>query len=114
PPTTYEMTGAAYNNITNDSVLFKPNSGNYVCGDPNSIFVNGTNGYHSWDQRWQVQDTSFAKTWIGGMEPGAFGGTNPYVLSGLPKLPAVYAVGITADSSKRGNILVRIKGKASY
>jgi len=107
--------GVNINNITNASNLFAPNSGNYQQAKIDSIFAYSGFGYHSFDQSWQVKDTSFAKTFAtDGKEAGAYGGNDPYVLSGIPNLPNIYDINITADANKRGNILVHIKGKATY
>jgi hypothetical protein len=108
------MNGAAFNNITNSSTLFAAGSGNYPGANPDSIFAYSSFGFHSFDQKWQVVNNSFAKTFAtDGRETGAYGGDKPYVLSGIPNLPGIYALTITPDISKRGNVLVRIKSKAS-
>ncbi len=108
------MTGPAYNNITNATTLFTANSGNSINANTDSLFTNKTFGFHSFDQRWQVVAGSFAKTFASdGGEAGAFGGKTPYVLSGIPSLPQAYAVTIKNDTTQRGHVLVRIKAKAS-
>lgn len=113
-PQSINMTGPAYNNITNSATLFTANSGNSINVNTDSLFTNKTFGYHSFDQRWQVVAGSFAKTFASdGGEAGAFGGKTPYVLSGIPSLPQAYAVTIKNDTTRRGHVLVRIKAKAS-
>jgi hypothetical protein len=113
-PQSVEMNGAAINNITNSSVLFAAGSSNYPGANPDNIFSYSTFGFHSFDQKWQVVNNSFAKTFAtDGHEAGAYGGDKPYVLSGIPNLPGIYAYSITTDGNKRGNILIRIKTKAS-
>lgn len=109
------MTGAGYNNITNAPVLFKPNSGNRMNVSMDTVLVYNSFGYHSFDEKYRVLPNSFAKTFsTSGGEIGAYGGDKPYVLSGIPALPEIYAYSITRDSTIRGNIKLRIKAKSIY
>ncbi len=108
------MLGPAIKNVTNSSSLFAANSGNYLNANADSIFAYSAFGYHSLDSKWQVLNNSFAKTFAtDGGEVGAYGGVKPYVLSGISSLPNIYAITIDTDTTTRGNVLVRIKGKAS-
>ena len=58
----------------------------------NSVFVGyGTQGSFSNDARWTLKAGSPAKSaGSGGSECGMFGGTNPYKLSGIPRVPSFY------------------------
>jgi hypothetical protein len=106
--------GPAFNNITDAPALFPSSNGNFPNANGDSIFVYSTFGYHSWDEKWKVRDTSFAKTYASdGGEVGAYGGTNSYKLSGLSPLPYIYNLTITRDPAIRGNVKVHIKAKAS-
>ncbi len=112
-PQSSGMTGPAGFNITNAVNLFPANSNNVQGVSIDSIFVSSQFGYHSFDQGWQLQPNSFARHYASdGGEVGAFGGYQPYVLSGIPNFPFIYSLDQQSDSSKRGNILVHIKGQA--
>ncbi len=112
-PSSVLMQGEVHNNITNRATLFDATSFNYQQANPDSIFVYSQFGFHSEDQQWQLQSGSFANTYgVGGIPCGAYSGDKPYTLSGIPGLPNIYSVTVTADSSLRGHVLVRIKGKA--
>ena len=67
-----------------------------------SVFVGlGTQGAFSNDGRFALKTTSPAKgAGVGGTDMGMFGGTNPYKLSGIPKIPAFYK--LTAPSNTTG------------
>jgi hypothetical protein len=113
-PQVNNMKGTAFNNVTTSPTLFAANSGNYTGANGDQVFNYSTFGYHSFDQKWSVQDTSFAKHYArDGGEVGAFGGSTAYVLSGIPNLPEIYSVLAYEDTLMRGHILVRIKGKAT-
>lgn len=113
-PQSVRMLGAAFNNITNSPALFKGGSGNFLNANGDEIFAYSTFGFHSFDQKWAVQDTSFAKHFAAdGGEVGAFGGKKSYVLSGIPNLPEIYAITVSGDTTARGHVLVRIKARAS-
>ncbi len=114
-PQTVRMLGAAFNNITTSPSLFKSGSGNFINAKGDEILAYSTFGFHSFDQKWAVQDTSFAKHFASdGGEAGAFGGKKPFVLSGIPNLPEIFAVSISKDTTARGRVLLRIKARASY
>lgn len=103
----------AHHNITNRSNLLNATS-NIINANPDSMFQYSLFGFHSEDQQWQLLSNSFANTYgTGGIACGAYGGTNPYTLSGIPELPNIYKVTIRPDSLIRGNVLVRIQAKAS-
>jgi hypothetical protein len=109
------MNGTSMNNITNAPNLFPAPGNNIQNANADSIFVYSTFGYHSWDEKWKVRDTSFAKTYSSnGGEVGAYGGSNSYKLSGLSPLPYIYNLTITRDPAIRGNVKVHIKAKANY
>lgn len=114
-PTAIQMNAAtAANNITDAPNLFPAGTSNQQNANINSIFVSSTFGYHSPEQKWMVQPGSFANTYgAGGIQCGAYGGTHPYVLSGIPNLPYTYALTVATDTTLHGNVLLRIKAKAS-
>ena len=111
---TMYFNGPAYNNITNAPGLFPNANGNYRNANADSVFVYSTFGYHSWDEKWRVRDTSFAKTYSSdGGEVGAYSGTDPYKLSGLSPLPYIYSLSVVRDPAIRGNVKIHIKAKAN-
>ncbi|HWK07229.1 MAG TPA: hypothetical protein VNS58_26540 [Puia sp.] len=108
------LNGTSGFNITNVPALFPVGSGNFQGANVDSLFVNSTFGYHSFDQRWQVLPSSFAKTFANdGGEVGAYGGYNPYMLSGITTYPNIYSVTVSRDTTIHGNALVRIKANAT-
>ena len=64
-----------------------------------SVFVGyAIQGAYSNDGIYVLKTTSPAKgAGVGGTDMGMFGGTNPYKLSGIPKIPAFYK--LTAPSN---------------
>ena len=108
------MLGEVHNNISTRMGFLDSTQNNYSGANPDSVFTYSTFGFHGEDQQWQLQPGSFANTYgIGSVACGAYGGENAYTLSGIPNLPNVYAVTILKDSLVRGNVLVRIRAKAS-
>jgi hypothetical protein len=108
------MLGTAFNNITSSPSLFANGRGNYINANGDSILAYSTFGYHSFDEKWSVQDSSFAKHFAtDGGEVGAFGGKKAFVLSGIPNLPEIYALSVANDTTARGHVLLRIKARAS-
>lgn len=108
--------GNASNNISNTPNLFSAATGSNNIDNAvvDSIFQYSLPGYHSWDRKFIVRDTSFAKTWgQGSIECGAYGGINPYKPSGIPQLPYIYSMTVPADVSSGGSLRVHIKAKAS-
>ena len=103
-----------HNNITNAPNLFGTNSLNIQNVNPDSVFVYSIFGYHSFDEKWKVRSNNFAKTYASdGGEVGAYGGYDPYKLSGLSRLPYIYDLTVSKDSAVRGNIKIHIKAKAN-
>ncbi len=109
-----QLNGTNLNNITNIASMFTPVGTNLNNVNTDSLFVNNLMGYHSKDQSWMLRDTSFANTFgAGGIAVGAFGGSNPYKLSGIPNQPFIYNLTVPSQATAPGTITVHIKGKAS-
>ncbi|MEP6746997.1 MAG: hypothetical protein ABJB86_04695 [Bacteroidota bacterium] len=109
------LNGVTSSNISNRSGIFPANSFNLLVPNLDGVFQYSAFGYHSFEQKWQVYDTSFAKHAANdGGEVGSFGGANPYVFSGIPPLPEIYNLSAVPDPKNRGRVLVHLKAKASY
>jgi len=75
------------------------------------IFV-GITG-NSTDGQYQLKEGSPAiGAGLNGVDCGMFGGANPYVLSGLPPIPAIYEADIATTGSIDDGLPVKIKVKA--
>jgi len=84
---TFTATNSSYlNNIGNDN-QFGNQNGNQQYINMGDVFV----GTGSTDGQWQLKPGSPAiGAGTGGQDCGMFGGPNPYVLSGIPPIPAIY------------------------
>jgi hypothetical protein len=96
------------NTITNN--IFRQNGtetdGNKFNVAIASIFVEGG----STDGAYKLADNSPAKgAGLNGVDCGPFGGTLPYVLSGIPPGPSIYEVSAPATASKTEGLPVNIK-----
>lgn len=106
--------GTNLNNVTNVPNLFIVKGNNNEGASVKTLFQGSLTGYHSTDQQWQLQTNSFANTYgQGGVAVGAFGGSAPYKLSGIPSIPFVYNLSVPAQATAPGTISVHIKANAS-
>lgn len=93
-----------YNNIGNDNQFGSAN-GNKSFITMSTVFVaSGTT-----DGKWQLSATSPAKGagW-GGIDCGMFGGTDPYVLSGLPEVPVITSITVPSRATPTNGLNVQI------
>jgi hypothetical protein len=112
-PTTLYF-GTALYNVTNEPLMFPTPGNNFHGANTDSMFIGSLSGYHSTDQKWKTRDTSFVNTFgQGGAACGAYGGTNPYRLSGIPNLPFIYNLTVPSQATAPGTIAVHIKANAS-
>jgi hypothetical protein len=83
----FNATNTAFsNNIANDN-QFGNQNGNQQYVDMADVFL----GTGSTDGKWQLKPGSPAiGAGTGGQDCGMFGGPNPYILSGIPSIPAIY------------------------
>jgi len=99
-----------YNNI-GSGTQFPNNNGNQQNVDMSLVFVGATG--NSTDGKYQLKPGSPA---IGagndGTDCGMFGGTMPYVLSGLPQIPAIYEIDMPASGNNVSGINVTVKAKS--
>ena len=73
--------------------------------NPNSLFF---------DARNQLANNSPAKgAGENGTDCGAFGGDEPYVLSGIPSIPTIYQLTVPANVPQNGTLNVQIKAKTN-
>ena len=64
------------------------------------------------DSRWQLKTGSPANgAGASGEDCGMFGGSDPYVLSGLPPIPAIYELTAPTTATQSGGLNVTIKAK---
>jgi hypothetical protein len=110
--------------VENEGIIFEynmtieatppPGTGNIANIDPVEIFADyeETLGF-STDGKWQLKEGSPA---IGagenGTDCGAFGGTSPYILSGLPAVPHIYEALVPTSGSAASGLPVTIKVKS--
>jgi len=68
----------------------------------------------STDGRWKLKPTSPGLgAGFGGTDCGIFGGTEPYVLSGIPPIPTVYSVTAPTVGEKNTGLPVQLKVKSN-
>jgi len=101
---------ASFTNCEVKNNLFKETGtdvdGNQYGIDMSTVFV----GTGSTDGEYQLSATSPALgAAIDGGECGAFGGSNPYRLSGVPTVPYIYDATIPTSGSSTGGLPVTIK-----
>ncbi len=71
-------------------------------------------GDGSTDGKWQIKaDSDYKAAGKDGTDPGPFGGSNPYVLSGLPALPIIYEISTTGFGSTQDGLPLTIKVRAN-
>ncbi|MEI8202445.1 MAG: hypothetical protein WCH34_05505 [Bacteroidota bacterium] len=96
------------NNICNSTQLTAID-GNQVNVDMSTVFV----GSGSTDGQWKLKAGSPAiGAGIGGVDCGMFGGSEPYVLSGMPSIPAIYDIVMPTAVVGNANLHVNVKAKA--
>jgi len=112
---TYALTGGTnLYNIATVQQLFPATGNNMLGANTDSMFVGSQSGYHSTDQKWMLRDNNFATTFgQGGIPAGAYGGSNPYKLSGIPAIPYVYSLNVPSQATSPGTIGIHIKARAT-
>ena len=99
---------AVFNNMSNEA-QFGTDNGNLSGVDMNTVFVpEGTT-----DGKWQLAENSPARgSGENGADMGMFGGLTPYVLSGLPNIPAIYFFSAPQAGTTANELMVRLKVKS--
>lgn len=93
-------------NIPQSSNTNSTINNNYSAGTADYVSSTGA----STDGKWKLVDTSAGMTaGSGGTQCGAFGGSSPYILSGLANVPHIYEIDAPASASAAGGLKVNIK-----
>ncbi|MCD7972359.1 MAG: hypothetical protein LUG18_06790 [Candidatus Azobacteroides sp.] len=88
-------------NNTNSTIL-----ANYIGVESDFLF----DQEDSRDRRWKLKPDSPAMTaGTGNSQCGAFGGSAPYVLSGLPAIPQIYEIDAPSAASEASGLKVTVK-----
>lgn len=108
----YEPISYSYN-ITSDTIF----SGCATCEihTASDIFEGFPSaGGSSQDYRFTLKATSPAKNFSSlGEDIGAFGGSSPYRLSGIPDIPNIYYLDVPSSGSSVSGINIRVKARAN-
>jgi len=106
---TFTANNNTYSNNIGVGTQFGNLNGNQQNISLATIFVGPTG--NSTDGQWQLKTGSPAKaTGAGGVDCGMFGGNEPYILSGLPNIPAIYdlrVINLPNNNSIRINVKVK-------
>ncbi|WP_226177227.1 hypothetical protein [Hymenobacter lucidus] len=102
-------TGNSYNNNLCNGTQFAAGNGNVQNVTMTNVFV----GTGSTDGKWKLKAGSPALgAGINGEECGMFGGNEPYILSGLPPIPAIWSFSQPSIVPASGTLQIRIKANA--
>ncbi|MBV6643995.1 MAG: hypothetical protein KI790_01020 [Cyclobacteriaceae bacterium] len=83
-------------------------SGNMGFSSSNDVFGDQTG--RSFDEKWALDSAStYKNSGKDGTDPGVFGGSNPYVLSGVPPLPIIYEISTPGFGNQQDGLPVTIK-----
>lgn len=95
------------NNLAQNA-QFGTDNGNRIY-EPADLFMGGTSS----DGKYRIKANSpFIAAGTGGTQPGIFGGSEPYELSGVPPIPIIYELNVpgTGSAASGLNINVKIRG----
>jgi|AntRauTorckE5430_2_1112549.scaffolds.fasta_scaffold18729_1 hypothetical protein len=88
------------------------NTGNLFGASAAALFLGATG--NSTDGQYQLKASSPALgAGQGGVDCGIFGGTTPYVLSGIPPIPTIYELNAATSATTSGGLQVEIKLKTN-
>ena len=106
---TVVLTNCDVQNNIGHSNKFGTTNGNIPNIDMTTVFV----GTGSQDGKWQLAENSPAiNAGFNNVDCGAFDGTDPYILSGIPMIPSIYYVDAPAIASEVSGLPVHIKVKS--
>ncbi len=96
-----------HNNLAN-STQFGSANGNQTSVNMTEVFL----GTGSTDGQWRLSATSPAiGAGLDGVDCGMFGGSNPYVLSGIPNLPTITFISAPTSGSTLNGLPVTIRAR---
>jgi len=102
----YLTAGASVSNNVCEGTQLSAGNGNLLHVNMANVFV----GSGSTDAQWQLKTGSPAiGAGVGGVDCGAFGGSSPYVLSGIPPIPQVYFLNAPFYGSNTSGLPITVK-----
>ncbi|MCB2378879.1 hypothetical protein LGH70_14855 [Hymenobacter sp. BT635] len=102
-------TGNSYNNNLCNGTQFPAGNGNVQNVTMSTVFL----GTGSTDGKWKLKTGSPALgAGVNGEDCGMFGGNEPYVLSGLPAIPAIWSFSQPSIVPASGTLQIRIKANS--
>ncbi len=116
---TYQFAGV---NITSNIIQYNLDATNKTVSisstnqlvQSNQLFIGLTAANNSPDGQYQfVTNSAYNKAGLNGEQPGIFGGSEPYVLSGIPPIPTIYQLQSDAVANKQDGLNVTIKARAN-
>jgi len=91
---------------------FGTGNGNVGSVDMSTVFIGASNG--SSDGQWQLSvDSPAIEAGFNGQDMGMFGGSAPYVLSGIPAIPSIYSFIAPAIGTAASGLDVTLKTKSN-
>ena len=106
---TVSGSGSSYNNNICNGTQFPAGNGNIRNAAQANVIVNTGSS----DGLFQLKVGSPAiGSGTGGVDMGMFGGSDPYVLSGLPAIPAIWSISAPSSGSGASGLQVNIKAKS--
>ncbi len=107
---TFSATNCDVRSNISEGTQVGTDNGNQSNVDMSTVFVDAG----STDGKWQLADGSPAKgAGIDDTDIGMFGGTVPYVLSGIPNIPRIYFFTAPSVGTEESGINVHLKAKSS-
>jgi len=109
----FTMSNVNFNNNISAGTQFGTLNGNIENVAPDSVFVDWTGAVSSGGKRYRIKTGSPAvNAGADSSDCGMFGGLNPYRLSLLPAIPAIFYLYTDPSGSNTGGLNVRVKAKA--
>jgi len=102
-------TGNSYRNNLGNSTQFGTLDGNQSSIDVSKVCID--TGSTDGKKKLAVNSPAL-KAGTGGTDIGMFGGSNPYVLSGIPEIPLIYYFTGSATGSETRGLEIHLKGKS--
>ena len=112
-PTATIVSGTIRNNLAAAGQLGTANGNKDYDPAANNLFVGLTGSNNSPDGQYRLKaDSPFIDDGVGGAQPGVFGGMLPYVVSGMPPIPAIYEMSTSGNGSAQSGLPITIKIKS--